>query len=74
MTSNRADYMRAYFLANKDRINANRRGKPKAPRSIDIGRKRNCKDPAASRERSLEKKRIMKEIEQMPHGPVWGGA
>ncbi len=63
MTSNRADYMRAYYLANRDRIKAK-----------DKGRKRTRTDSADAQERYREKKRILREIEQMPHGPVWGGA
>ena len=55
----RAEYMRAYRQANKERLNAAH----KAKRS-DATRENEA--------RYREKKRLLREIEQMPHGPIGG--
>lgn len=54
----RSEYMRNYYEANKERLKEQRKPKPRTE--------------AAKRaeERYREKKRILKEIAAMPHGPV----
>ena len=57
---NRAEYMRAYYQANKERLAAAHRA-----RRSDATR--------ANEQRCRDKKKVLREIEEMPRGPaVWG--
>lgn len=55
----RAEYMRAYYEANKNKLKAKRKKQPRTEATI------------ASEQRYREKKRILKEIENMQAGPVF---
>lgn len=57
----RAEYQRAYYQANKERLNAAHKAKRN-----DATR--------ANEERYREKKRTLKEIEEMPRGAWWSDA
>ena len=56
----RAEYMRNYYDANKERLAANRKAKPRTEAN------------KRAEERYREKKRLLKEISEMQHGPVGG--
>ena len=59
-TTDRKEYQRAYYLATKEAKKAKRKKQPRTPSMI------------ASEKRYREKKQLIQEIQQMPHGPVWG--
>ena len=58
--SDRKAYQRAYYLANKDARKAKRKKQPRTPAGI------------AAEERYRLKMQVLREIEQMPSGSVFG--
>ena len=58
MPKDRSEYWRAYYEANKERMKAKRKPQPRTEAA------------KAAEARYKEKRRILKEIATMPHGPL----
>lgn len=71
----RAEYVRAYWEANKERLRAKNKAYYEANKER-LNAKR-AKQPRtavtlAAEQRYRDKKRLLREIAEMPSGPVWG--